>query len=245
MQTTSISKKIIIYFISISVIILLLYLLCYVVDNTIIFPTPTTILEAFFNLLKTKETYIIIGSTLLRLLISLIISFIIGATLGVLAGKFNFLNLFLRPFITIFRSLPLASIIVIIMIILGFNKSPYIICMLMLIPIIYEAFLNGTLNLNKELMEVWRLESNFNERVIFKIIFPLSKPFIKTAYTQSVGLGIKVLVMAEFICGTKNSIGRALTNSANYLEYDKVFAWSLIAIILVIIVENIPKLFNR
>ena len=244
MQTTSISKKIIIYFISISVIVLLLYLLCYVVDNTIIFPTPTSIIEAFFSLLKTKETYIIIGSTLLRLLISLIVSFIIGATLGVLAGKFNFINLFLRPFITIFRSLPLASIIVIIMIILGFNKSPYIICMLMLIPIIYEAFLNGTLNLNKELMEVWRLESNFNILVLFKIIFPLAKPFIKTAYTSSVGMGIKVLIMAEFVCSTRNSIGNALVNAANYLEYDVVFAWSIIAIILVVIVENIPKLFN-
>ena len=114
----------------------------------------------------------------------------------------------------------------------------------MLIPIIYEAFLNGILNLDKDLMAVWKLESNMNEKVLINIIFPLAKPFITTAFIQSVGLGIKVLIMAEFICNTNNSIGKALVNSANYLEYDNVFAWTILAILFVIIIENIPKLIN-
>ncbi len=241
---TSISKKLAIYIISIISIFLILYLLCYIINNTLIFPTPLSILIKLKDLLLTSNTYITIGYTLLRLIIAILISFIIGATLGILAGKIEFIRLFLKPWITIFRSIPLASIIIIIMVISGLSKSPYIISMLVLIPIIYESFLSGVLNIDKELMEVWKLESNFNTKVLTKIIFPLASPFIKTSFIQSVGLGIKVLIMAEFVCGTKNSIGKALTNSANYFEYDSVYAWSIIAIILVIIVENIPKLIS-
>ena len=240
----SITKKIIIYLLSIITIFLMLYIIGFTINNDIIFPAPSSIFIALIDLLKSLDSYVILGYTLLRLLISLGISFLIGATLGILAGRFYNIELFLKPIITILRSLPLAAIIVIIMIILGFNKSPYIICMLMLVPVIYESFLNGIKNLDKELMMVWHLESNFNILVLFKIIFPLARPFIKTAYTSSVGMGIKVLIMAEFVCSTRNSIGNALVNAANYLEYDVVFAWSIIAIILVVIVENIPKLFN-
>lgn len=240
----STTKKIAIYLISLICLILIIYLVSYTVGNDIIFPTPFDSFLALIDLLKSKNTYVTIGYTFLRLLITLVISFIIGGSLGILAGRFGFIRSFLKPWILIFRSLPLAAIIVIIMVVLGFDLSPYIICMLMLIPIIYEAFLNGILSLDKDLMQVWRLESNMNLKVLINIIFPLAKPFIRTAFSQSVGLGIKVLVMAEFICNTRNSIGQSLANSANYLEYDKVFAWSFIAIIFVIIVESIPKLFE-
>lgn len=239
-----ITKKIIIYLISIIFIILGLYLIFFIIDNDIIFPSPYNILIALINLLKEQKTYIILGYSFLRLIISLLLSFLIGGTLGILAGKFNSFRIFIKPFMTILRSVPLASIIVIIIVILDFNKSPYVITLIMLIPIIYEAFLNGILNLDKDLMDVWKLESNMNEKVLINIIFPLAKPFITTAFIQSVGLGIKVLIMAEFICNTNNSIGKALVNSANYLEYDNVFAWTILAILFVIIIENIPKLIN-
>ncbi len=239
-----ITKKIIIYLISIICIILGLYLIFFIIDNDIIFPSPYNILIALINLLKEQKTYIILGYSFLRLIISLLLSFLIGGTLGILAGKFNSFRIFIKPFMTILRSVPLASIIVIIIVILDFNKSPYVITLIMLIPIIYEAFLNGILNLDKDLMDVWKLESNMNEKVLINIIFPLAKPFITTAFIQSVGLGIKVLIMAEFICNTNNSIGKALVNSANYLEYDNVFAWTILAILFVIIIENIPKLIN-
>lgn len=238
------NKKIITYSSSLLSIILILFLIYIIVDNNIIFPNPLTSILAFFNLFKDTDTYVILGYTFLRLIISLLISFIIGGTLGFLAGRFYYFKLFLKPYMTLIRSLPLAAIIVIIMVILGFDLSPYLVCMLILIPIIYECFLNGILNLDKDLMQVWKLESTMNFTVLKTIIFPLAKPFISTAFVQSVGLGIKVLVMAEFLCSTKNSIGEQIVFNANYLEYDKVFAWSLLTIILVLILESLPKLIT-
>ena len=241
---SSTTKKYTFYLLGVITIIFVLYLLHLIIANNIIFPDPLTSLKALGSLLVKRETYVILGYTFLRLLISLAVSFIIGGLLGILAGRYVAVKHFLKPWMTLFRSLTLASIIVIIMIVLGFSLSPYVICMLMLIPIIYEAFLNGISNLDADLMQVLKLESSFNMQVLFNIIFPLAKPFINTAFIQSVGLGVKVLVMAEFICNTKNSIGNALVTAANYLEYDKVFAWSFIAVMFVVIVEAIPKLLK-
>lgn len=240
MKTSIINKKIIITLSSIISFIAILYIIFLIVGNDIIFPAPHNSFLAFIKLLGNSSTYKIILSTFIRLVITLVISFIIGGMLGLLAGRYKGLAIFLKPWMTVIRSIPLASIIVIIMIILGFAKSPYIIASLMLIPIIYEAFKNGIINLDQDLMQVWKLDGNFNFKVFRLIIFPMAKPFIKTAFIQSVGLGVKVLIMAEFICFTPNSIGKELGSAANNLEYANVFAWSLIAIFFVLIVEALP-----
>lgn len=245
MKNSILKNKYFISLLSLIGLFLVFYLVYKTIDNPIIFPSPITSLQTFFTLLSKTKTYVIIGYTFLRLIISLLISFLIGASLGILAGRFVIIMHFLKPWMVIFRSTPLASIIVLLMIILGMDKSPYVICMLMLVPVIYEAFLNGILNLDKELMKVWRLDTKFNARILGCVILPMSKPFIKTAFSQSVGLGIKVLVMAEFICYTPNSIGKALGQAANNLEYDLVFAWSILAILLVICIDFFPKIINK
>ncbi len=245
MKVSIIKNKYFLTILSLTSIFLVLYLVYLKIDNEIIFPNPITSLMTFADLFKQSNTYVIIGYTFLRLLISLSISFLIGGILGIIAGRFKIVRIFFKPWMIIFRSTPLASVIVLIMIILGMDRSPYVICMLMLIPIIYEAFLHGILSLDKELMQVWRLDTRFNFRILKKVIFPMSSSFINTAFSQSVGLGIKVLVMAEFVCYTPNSIGKALGQSANNLEYAEVFAWSLLAVILVVLVDLTPKIFKK
>lgn len=244
MLISIIRSKVVVTLFSLLCCVLFLSLLQLYVNNDLLFPSLGTTIKTLFLSLGAKKTYLVLGHTFLRLLIALGISFLVGGFLGVLAGRFKFIATFLKPWMIIVRSIPLAAIIVIIMIILGFEKSPYLITTIMLVPVIYEAFKNGILNLDIDLMQVWQLESKFNFKVLSFIIFPLARPFIKTAFNQSVGLGVKVLVMAEFICYTPNSIGRELGSAANNLEYNLVFAWSLIAIFFVLIVEALPKLFS-
>lgn len=244
MKTSIIKNNYLLTSLSLLSFLALLYIVYLFIDNDVIFPAPHVTLISFFNLFKVSSTYVNLGYTFLRLIVSLVISFMIGGILGILAGKFKSFEIIMKPWMTIMRSVPLASIIVIIMIVVGMYKSPYIICGLMLIPIVYEAFLQGIKNLDSELMQVWHLESNYNLLVLRKIVFPLALPFIQTAFVQSVGLGVKVLVMAEFICFTPNSIGKALVSAANNLEYDLAFAWSLLAILFVLFVEGFVKLIN-
>lgn len=235
-------KKSSLYLSSIITLILIIYLVYFLVGNNVIFPSPIEVVKAFLGLFRDLDTYVVIGYTFLRLIIVIGLSFLIGSILGILASKFEGCYLFLKPIMNILRTVPVVAVVVIILMLIGKVVTPYIICFLVLVPLIYENFYAGIKSLDKDLMEVWTLESSFNFKVIKRIIMPLAKPFISASFNQSVGLGLKVLVMAEFICYTPNSIGRKLTLEANYLRYDNVFAWTLFLFIFVLVIESIVKL---
>lgn len=238
-------NKALIIILSILSIYALFFVGSHVISNDLIFPNPNQILNKVLELLKLERTYSIIGHTFLRLLGSIIISFIIGMILGILAGLSRKIELFLRPYIIIFRTVPVAAIIVLLVLFMSRTATAYAISALMLIPIVYEAFKEGLKNLDKDLMEVWRLDTSLSVSVIRIVFLPMIFPFIKTAFLQSVGLGFKVLIMAEFIAYSDNSIGKEISSANNRMEYDIVMAWTLIVVLLVVIVELLPKLVQK
>ncbi len=230
-----------IYFLSIFLLALVIQCMSMGVNNEILLPSIFQIVKTFFSLLGTSKTYVFIGNTLKDLLISLSISFVIGMVLGIFAGIFPYVRLFLKPWITILRSIPLASSLVIIMILAGLSKTPYYVCCFMLVPIFYEGFCQGIVNLESKYMDIWKLNSNISLKVIIKVHIPLILSFIKTSFIQAVGMGIKVIIMAEYLAGIKNTLGSAILPAANMLDYSSVYAYSILMIIIVLILEFLPN----
>ena len=73
--------------------------------------------------------------------------------------------------------------------------------------------------------------------MIWYCYFPLIAGYLKTAILQSGGLGIKVLVMAEYLAQTPISIGARLYMERVFLRYDYVFAWTILLVILALLFE--------
>lgn len=233
-----------IYVLSFSSILLITQIFSSIVNNDLIMPNVSDIFFSFFKILGKGKTYLYIFKTLLHLVISLLISVFIGAFLGVLAGINKYIRIFLKPWITIFRSIPLASAVVLIMIISGLNNTPYILGAIMTISIVYEGFYKGIESLSDELMDVWKLDSKINFKIITKVHLPLIVPHINVALINALGIGIKVIIMAEYIVGSKNTLGGAINLSANQLQYADVYAYSIIMIVLVLLLEFFPKIVN-
>ncbi|XMB86088.1 ABC transporter permease subunit [Mycoplasmatota bacterium WC44] len=217
-----------------------------IVDNSLAIPMPDVVFKSLLDLLTKFSTYQIIGSTISRLLLSLTIAGFSGLALGLLAGIFKDLETLVKPIVTILRTLPIVSIILVIIILLGYEKSPYIITFLMIFPVVYQAIVEGIKNIPKEHIEVLKLESNGLTLEIIRLVYiPLILPFIKTAFTQSIGLGIKVLVMSEFLAQTKNSIGYMIYLERQNLNLYLVYSWTIILIIIVLVIEYIAIELNK
>jgi NitT/TauT family transport system permease protein len=214
------------------------------VDNPYILPGPFDVLKSVFHLLSTGQTYVIIGLSLFRLIIAFILSTILGVLLGLLAGNYMGIDAFLKPIISSLRTLPIASIIIIIIILLGRESSLYLITFLMIFPIIYEATKNGVLHIEQPLKDHIKIEHHPKWVLMTKIQLPLAFPFIKTSMFQSIGLGFKVIVMAEFISQARRGIGRELHDASISIEYVQVFAWTIIMIIIVVIFESLLKIYK-
>lgn len=234
-----------IYLTSVLLLIIIVQIFSLLINNDVILPSVFTIISDFFTKIVAPKTYLYITNTLLNLLLSLIISFIIGMILGILGGLFNPLRVFLKPWITILRSIPVVSSLVIIMILAGFSKTPFVLSCLTIVPIIYEGFCNGVRNIDKDIMDVWKLNSNLNLRVIFRVYIPMILGYIKTAFILALGLGIKVVIMAEYFAGDKGTLGEAIIPAANMLDYTSVYSYSIIMILLVIMLESLPKLVAK
>lgn len=235
------NKKIILNIISILLIYLLLLLGSILFNNELVFPRPNKIIVSFFKLIQKKESYIILFSTFKRLVISLSISFIIAFLLGILSGLLEDVEIILKPIINIFKSIPIIAIIIIIMSVSGFDLTPYLTTIFMTFPIIYQGIVEGVKNIKNEYLEAYKLDSNTNISVLSYIHLPLIKHNIYLSIIQSIGIGIKVLVVSEFIVNTKNSIGEALINEKNMMNYDNVFAYSIFLVIIISFIEYLTK----
>jgi len=215
------------------------------IDNPLLLPSPWEALAAFFGLFATKASLQAIGLTALRLIIALLTAFVLGMFFGILAGFKPRFAVYFQPFATILRTVPVISVIVIILILFGFKMAPYIITFLMIFPLVYQAFYEGITNLDPELVDVYKLEDDNFWSGLWHCYLPLMRHQIETVLFQSAGLGIKVLVMAEYLSQTKNSIGNAIYNAKINLQYDQVFAWTILLILLAVILEVLIGKFKK
>lgn len=215
-------------------------------DNDFIIPSVGQTFNSLRKLFVDSYTYIVLGNTLLRLFLSISVCFIVGVTLAVLSKMFYQFKSFAKPIITLLKTLPIAVVIVLLLVILTDNALYYIVGVVVL-PLIYEAAGNGLESIDKNIVDAVKLDSEITLYVARKIYLPLTSNYIFTSLLQSIGLGLKVLVMAEFISNTKHSIGYEIMyykDFANDMSF--VYAWSIILIAFVILVDcAINRIKNR
>lgn len=242
---TSTIKKTSFYILGILFIIAIWVISSKIVNNDIVIPTFSSVVKSLGNLLKLKSTYVSILNTILKLLLVLVIGVVISSILALTSYKLNWFSNFISPLIALLRTVPVATISILLLLMIGNKKAPYYICLLVVIPILYEAFLASLKGINKGIIEEVRMLSGLTPYVIYKVYLPIIAPYSVSSIISTLGLGLKVMVMAEFISQTPNTIGYSLNEEKMFLEIGNVFSWTLILIVFVLIFEFILKLIQK
>lgn len=237
-------KNLILFIAGILIIVIFISIIGLIKDNQVVFPSVFKIMESFFSLLGNGKTYQFIGISILDFIIALLVSSILGLGLGILSGFNDIAKGILKPFMIVFRSLPMVIIIVIIMLTIpnsNYRYVPTVSTTIALIPILYEATSVGIRRIDRTYNDVWRLNSNLNLKVIANVHLPLISGYLKQAIITAIGLGIKMVITTEFIAGVRNTLGVAIFNSKISVEYSEVYAYALILILIVVVVELVPS----
>ncbi|MBR6091053.1 MAG: hypothetical protein IKP86_14035 [Anaerolineaceae bacterium] len=213
--------------------------------DRLVFPDVAEILRAFFRLLTEPKTWQMVWTTLRHLLAALAVSTVIGLVIGLAEGFSDFIRTMLRPLLVMLRSIPMLVLVVITMVLTKYERVPLIGTSLILIPLISEAVCEGCRHIDRELIDVWMLYSHFNVRILFSVYVPLMAGYLKQAYISAVGMGMKLVVSTEYMVQTRNSLGKAVNTAIYFNEYQDIYAYALIMIMMVIIVSEIPLLFLR
>lgn len=234
----SIDKKNNIFFILgiLSIFIVWLFI-SLIINNEFAVPKIDKAGHALFDLLKTGNTYYILGLTILKIILTIIIAFIVSLILVILSTLSKKFRVFISPIITLLKTIPVVVVILLFLFTFTRDTTPIFVALLVIMPIMYEALLNGISNIDEAIINETKMISKTNLFVIRKVYLPLTKPYIILSILQSIGLGLKAMVMAELISQANNSIGREMSEYRSFLEMDYIFAWGIIMITIVIISE--------
>ena len=212
-----------------------------------VFPSAEQIFRSFTDLLSSRKTYARIGTTLIQVIQSIALSAAAGMLLGMAEGLVPFLHSLVRPMHTLLRSMPMILLAMIMMVITRFSKElmPLLTGCLVLIPMISEAGYEGCVRIDSDLIDVYRLDSRINPGILFRVYLPLTGGYMKQAFVNACGMGVKVVVTAEYLVQTVNSLGQAVYDRLNAVEYADLFAYILIMVLLVLILTGIPAAVIR
>lgn len=214
-------------------------------NNEFAVPKVSNTSHALANLLSDGKTYLILGRTILKIVLAISISFVVSIILVILSTLSNKFKHFISPIITLLKTVPVVVVILLFLFIFSRNSTPIYVALLVIMPIMYEALLNGINNIDDSIIDETKMLSKTNLFILRKVYIPLTKPYIILSILQSVGLGLKAMVMAELISQTKNSIGREMYEYRSLLEMDYIFAWGLLMIVIVIISEILIRMMKK
>ena len=213
--------------------------------DDLVFPGVDVILRAFGRLITTGKTYALIWTTIKHLILSVALSTVIGVLLGMAMGMLPFMRGLFRPVMTLLQAIPMIILMVIVMVVASYDKVPVIAATLILVPMIAQAACEGCMRIEPELIDVYRMNSGFNLRVLLQVYLPLMAGYLRQAWINAVGMGVKLAVSTEYLVQTKNSLGKAVHTSAYFNEYQDIYAYALVMILLVLLVSEAPLAIAR
>lgn len=215
------------------------------INNEFAIPKVSKTSHALADLLSNGKTYLILGRTILRIILAISISFVVSIVLVILSTLSSKFKYFILPIITLLKTVPVVVVILLFLFLFSRNSTPIYVALLVIMPIMYEALLNGINNIDDTIINETKMLSKTNLFILRKVYIPLTKPYIILSILQSVGLGLKAMVMAELISQAKNSIGREMYDYRSLLDMDYIFAWGILMITIVIISEIFIRMIKK
>jgi NitT/TauT family transport system permease protein len=216
-------------------------ILSLIINQEIYLPSPFATFKSLFDLMFDKITYITILYSTYRTLTGFLISTFWGVILGFVCGMNKSIYNLLNPLVSIIRTVPVMSIIIIAIMWFKDTNVPVFVAFLMCFPIIWTNTIQGIASADNKLLQMCKIYSIKKIRVIKSVYFYSTLPYIKAGMISALGISWKVTSAAEVLSLPKYSIGRFLYDSKVYLEIPDLFAWTIIIILLSIFFENLLK----
>ena len=230
---------------SILSILMVWYVIYLVVDHPLLMPSIEDTFKALIGLFGSRDAVLAIAHTFVRLGISIGISLLLAFILAYLSYQFKHIEALIEPYIVLLKTIPLVSVILVIYVLIHFSLATYAITFLMVFPLLYQAIFSGLQAIDSSYIDVYRLEKGSFYQGVKYLYWPMIQPYLILGLLQSLGLGLKVIVMAEFITQYRNGIGRLLYQARTNLAYDQIFAITILLVVSTFLIESQIKRWNH
>jgi NitT/TauT family transport system permease protein len=202
-----------------------------------VFPSLESTFNAFCNLLGQSQTYTVLLNTLLRTLLSFIVSVLVAHVLAILSALFTPLRKLLSPVVNALRALPTMAVTLVLAIWAGPKVAPVIVSVLVILPTAFVSYVEGIDSIDKDVLSMAKIDGANKLIIALRFLLPLSALSSRKSISATLSLNLKLMVAAETLASTANSIGQSMMISSIYFETATLMALTILTIILSLIIQ--------
>ena len=183
--------------------------------------------------------------TLARVIGALIASFVLGVALATLMYQSQRLENYLRPMIRLFMAVPVVSWIL--FAVLWFRGVEFRIAFVLIAvcgPVFLIDAFDAMRNVPRELRRMVRSFRPTALQYFGKLMFPAIVPNLITSWKINLSLAIRVVTIAELV-GAVTGIGHQLAVAQELFSVADVFAWTLVLVALLFLLEAVVARVER
>jgi NitT/TauT family transport system permease protein len=202
-----------------------------------ILPGPLAVLVEIQRLISTPTFSTDVLTTLGRVTAGFLIALGIGTPLGVVLGANRFAGAVFEPLLPIVNSISSAIWATLAILWFGLSGVATIFVVFMTaLPLIVTNVWQGTRSVNADLVEVGNALHMSKAAILIKIYLPSILPYLFSGSRLAFGFGWRVSLVAETL-GSSSGIGYRIRQAADLLQLAQVFAWTIILVILMSLLE--------
>ena len=190
----------------------------FAVGDEYVVPSVSATVGELFSLAGSPAFWSAFGMTFLRSLCAWLISLVSAAALASLCILFPAARRFFAPFVAVFRTVPTMAITLMLLIWSSPKVAPLVVAVLMVFPLAFNQFLAAFDGIDRALVRmlaVYRVP--FGMR-LFKVYVPQVLPPVLSQAGPDFSLTLKVIVSAEVLCSTFDSLGGLIYQSNVFLD---------------------------
>ena len=197
---------------------------CKVLGNAYLLPSLGVVAKEGILAFGRASFWTAFFSTLGRALLAFFICFALAGGLALFAYAVEGVGRFLAPLVSFFRSLPTMAVLLLILLWSSAKIAPVVIACLALLPMLYSAVLTALRGVDKGLLEMSRVYFVPKKRQIVDLYIPAVLPAVCREGASASAFALKLVVSAEVMSNTFQSLGGEMQNAALYDKIPLLFA---------------------
>jgi NitT/TauT family transport system permease protein len=189
-----------------------------------LFPPPSDVAAALYDLFATQLFAADVGASLLRVGVSFLIATTLALPLGLLMGAFAPIAAVLNPLVAAFRYLPATAFIPLFLMWLGAGEAQKI--ALLLIGVVFfliTLLMDNTRAVRTELIETARTLGATRRQILWTVVLRASLPAYVDTLRQMLAVSWTYLVVAEIVA-TTDGIGAMMMRAKRFVHVDDIMA---------------------
>lgn len=211
------------------------------INEEILFVSPLSVAKTLFFQAQEGYFWLSLFASIGRVFGGFILGYVLAFLMASVAHRFAFFKDLVSPIISIVKSTPVASFIILALMWIGKGIVPIFVSMLMVMPIVWSNTLTGLANIDIGLIEMAKVYKMPPLKKVRLIYFPSIFPYMLSASGSGLGLCWKAGIAAEVICRSAFSIGNNIWETKYYIETDKMFVWTAVVVIMSVVFDVVIK----